>query len=355
MSDEPARLASLSQYRILDTEPERAFDDIVLLASQICGAPISLLTLIDDQRQWFKARVGVSMSETSRSLSFCAHAIRGRGLFVVPDARVDERFRENPLVQGEPYIRFYAGAPLVGREGHALGALCIVDRVPRTLTGEQEIALEALRRQAEAQLELRRNLLDLGRVLAERDRAEAAQAALVVELRGSLERVNRLSQLLPLSSNCEISMTIPATPEGIRTVSDGVTQLLEGKHWPEDEIVKVDLALQEALANGIRHGCKGDPSKSVECSVTFDAAGELVIIVRDPGTGFDHGAVPNPLEDGNMMKSSGRGVFLINQLMDEVAFADGGREVQMRKRRDPKAAAATEPVQTSGRPKPPVG
>ena len=338
MEDESARLASLREYRILDTETERAFDDIVLLASQICAAPISLITLVDEHRQWFKARVGISTSETSRSVSFCAHAIRGRTIFVVPDAMDDERFRDNPMVRGEPHIRFYAGAPLITRDGHALGTLCIVDQVPRTLTEEQERALEALRRQTEAQLELRRNLIDLGRVLTERDRAEAAQAALVVELRASLEKVNKLSQLLPLSSNCEISMTIPATPEGIQTVSEGVTQLLESKHWPEDEIIKVDLALQEALANGIRHGCKGDPTKNVECSVTFDASGELVIVVRDPGTGFDVKTVPNPLEDGNIMKPSARGVFLINQLMDEVAFADGGREVQMRKRKNGKAA-----------------
>lgn len=338
MDDESARLASLREYRILDTEPEQGFDDIVLLASQICGTPISLITLVDQHRQWFKARVGVSTMETSRSISFCSHAIRGRGILVVPDALDDARFRENPMVRGAPHIRFYAGAPLIGRDGHALGALCVVDRVPRTLTEEQERALEALRRQAEAQLELRRNLIDLGRVLAERDRAEAAQATLVVELRESLQKVNKLSQLLPLSSNCEISMTIPATPAGIQTVSEGVTQLLESKHWPEAEIIKIELALQEALANGIRHGCKGDPTKHVECSVTFDASGELVIVVRDPGTGFDIGAVPNPLEAANVMKPSGRGVFLINQLMDEVAFTDGGRAVQMRKRREPKAA-----------------
>ena len=341
MADESARLASLRAYRILDTEPEQAFDDIVLLASQICGAPISLITLVDEHRQWFKARVGVSIMETSRSVSFCAHAIQGRATFVVPDALDDDRFRENPMVRGEPHIRFYAGAPLISREGQAIGTLCVVDRVPRTLTDEQERALEALRRQAESQLELKRNLSDLGHALEERDRAEAAQSALIIELRNSLDKVNKLSQLLPLSSNCEISITIPATPDGIQKVSEGVTQLLESKHWPEDEIIKVDLALQEALANGIRHGCKGDPTKNVECSVTFNTPGELVIVVRDPGTGFDLGSVANPLEDANMMKPSGRGVFLINQLMDEVAFADGGREVKMRKRRVPKPVGQT--------------
>ena len=131
-------------------------------------------------------------------------------------------------------------------------------------------------------------------------------------------------------------MTIPATPAGIQTVSEGVTQLLQTKQWSEDELIKVDLALQEALANGIRHGCKGDPTKFIQCSLTFDASGELLIVVRDPGSGFDTASVPNPLDAANMMKPSGRGVFLINQLMDEVAFKDGGRELLMKKRRDPK-------------------
>jgi anti-sigma regulatory factor (Ser/Thr protein kinase) len=341
MTDERARLESLQSYRILDTDPEQAFDDIVLLASQVCGTPISLISLVDENRQWFKARVGTSLSETSRSISFCSHAIQEAGILVIPDATKDARFRDNPLVVGDPHFRFYAGAPLITREGHALGTLCLVDHVPRTITEEQARALDALRRQAEAQLELRRNLIDLSRVLAERDRAEAAQSALVGELKRSLERVDKLSALLPLSSNCEINMTIPATSAGIQTVSEGVMQLLESKKWPEEELVKVDLALQEALANGIRHGCKGDPTKHVQCSVTFNVEGELVIVVRDPGTGFDTSTLPDPLDEANMLKPSGRGVFLINQLMDEVAFRDGGREVAMRKRRAPK------PVTTS--------
>jgi anti-sigma regulatory factor (Ser/Thr protein kinase) len=276
----------------------------------------------------------VSATETSRSISFCTHAIQQRDLFVVPDTRGDARFRENPLVVGEPHIRFYAGAPLVTPEGHALGTLCVLDSVPRTLSDDQKRALETLKQQAEAQLELRRNLIELQQALAARDQAEAEQAKLVAELRASLDNVNKLSALIPYCSNCELNLVLPAMPSSIRVVSDGVTQLLESKHWPEEEIIKVDLALQEALANGIRHGCKGDPSKHVQCIVTTDASGELMIVVRDPGPGFDAEKLPDPLEGDNVLKASGRGVFLINQLMDEVAFADGGREVMMRKRRD---------------------
>ncbi len=341
VTDEAARLAALRRYRILDTDPEQAFDDLTLLASNICKTPIALISLIDEDRQWFKSKVGVSISETSRSVAFCAHAIQGEGIFTVRDAREDARFRDNPLVVDEPHLRFYAGAPLVTPDGHSLGTLCVVDRVPRTLTAEQSTALDALRRQVEAQLELRRNLAELSTALAERDRSEAARETLLDELRQSLDNVSKLSALIPYTSACELNIIIPATPVGINTVSEGVMQLLQRKHWSQDELIKVDLALQEALANGIRHGCSGDSTKNIQCIVTCDASGELMMVVRDPGPGFDATTVPNPLEPENLFKPSGRGIFLINHLMDEVAFSDGGRELVMRKRRDPKPVERT--------------
>lgn len=337
--NELARLAALRSYAILDTAAEQAFDDLALLASQICGTPIALITLIDEDRQWFKARVGFDAAhETTRSVAFCAHAIEGTGIMMVPDALADDRFRNNPLVLGSPHIRFYAGAPLITPQGHALGTLCVLDRVPRTLSDEQTRALDALRRQVEAQLELRRSLIDLQAALCERDDAEEAQAKLIIELREQLQNVDKLAALMPFCSNCELSLIVPAVPSSIPTVSDGVTQILQQKNWPEDEVIKVDLALQEALANGIRHGAKNDPTKQVQVTVATDAAGELMIVVRDPGPGFNPATVPDPLAGENLLKGSGRGVFLINQLMDEVAFNDGGREVQMRKRREPKPA-----------------
>ena len=331
--DEAARLAALRRYRILDTEPERAFDDLTLLASQICGTPMALITLVNKDRQWFKSKVGLTVDETARAVSFCAHAINQRDLFVIPDAREDARVRDNPLVTGDPHIRFYAGAPLVTPDGHALGTLCVVDRVTRTLTPDQMEALEALRRQAESQLELRRNLMELKDALAERDRAEAEQAALTAELRTALDNVNRLSSMMPYCSNCQFTMTIPAIPAAIPKVTDGVMHVLKEKNWAEEDIMAVELALQEAVANAIRHGCRNDPTQQLQCSVTCDDSGEVVIVVRDPGSGFDHTAVPDPLDPGNMLKPSGRGIFLINGLMDEVRFADGGRELQMRKKR----------------------
>lgn len=320
--NEVERLKALRQYRILDTDPEQAFDDLTLIASQICGAPIALITLIDEDRQWFKSRIGVEVQETSRSVSFCAHAIQQKGIFTIPDALNDARFSDNPFVKGDPHIRFYAGAPITTQDGAALGTLCVLDYVPRKLTDDQSNALMALKRQVAAQLELRRN---------------------IEELRFALEGIETLSALIPLCSTCELNIVIPADPAAMRKVTAGVNQLLASKKWPEDKIMEVDLAVQEALANAIRHGCKNDPHKEVQCCVTFDATGELVIVVRDPGTGFDLTAVPNPLEGNNIFKGSGRGVFLINELMDTAEYTDGGRKVIMRKRKpvmgEPDAAA----------------
>lgn len=332
-TDEQARLAALRRYRILDTEPEQRFDDLTLLASQICETPMSLITLVDSDRQWFKSRVGFDAAETARSVAFCAHAIQEPEIMQVPDATTDARFRDNPFVAGDPNIRFYAGAPLVTPDGYALGTLCVIDVKPRHLTEAQLRALDALRRQVESQLELRRNLDELAEALGARDRAEAAQTALVADLRVSLDKVDKLSGLLPYCSTCELNLVIPATPASIPAVSEGVRQLLQGKGWSDDELMPVELALDEALANAIRHGCRNDPTKHVQCVVSTDATGEVVIVVRDPGPGFDVEKVPDPLATPNLLKPSGRGVYLINQLMDKVEFADGGRELVMQKRR----------------------
>ncbi len=329
---EAQRLESLRRYQILDTDPEKGFDDLSLLASFICQTPIALISLVDADRQWFKARKGLEASETPRDISFCTHAIQQPSLFVVPDATRDDRFKENPLVLSDPRIRFYAGAPLIARDGHALGTLCVIDREARTLSDEQVEALLALRNQAVAQLELRRNLLDLKVALQERDAAEDHQRELFQELQESFEQVKKLSSMIPLCSTCKFDMTFKADLSSIDTVAEGVMQMLEANDWAEGREFEIETSLREALANAIKHGCKNDPGKSVQCCVTCDESGDLVIVVRDPGPGFDPAAVPDPKSGEGVLRSSGRGVYLINELMDEVRYAEGGRAVQMRKK-----------------------
>lgn len=158
-ADEHERLEALLDYGILDTDAEPLFDDLALLASNICQTPIGLVSLVDKDRQWFKARVGLSASETSRDVSFCAHAILQPNLFIVRDATEDARFAANPLVTNEPKIRFYAGMPLFTADGkHALGTLCGIDRVPRELNSTQKNSIEALAHQVQAIFELRLRL-----------------------------------------------------------------------------------------------------------------------------------------------------------------------------------------------------
>jgi diguanylate cyclase (GGDEF)-like protein len=155
--NEAERLSALRGYEILDTPQESAFDDLVLIASAVCGMPMGSVSLIDADRQWFKARLGIDDSETSRDVAFCAHAIlEPENVMVVPDATDDPRFRDNPFVVGDPGIRFYAGAPLIGAEGLPLGTLCVMDRQPRTLQPHQIEALNALSRQVSQLLALRR-------------------------------------------------------------------------------------------------------------------------------------------------------------------------------------------------------
>jgi two-component system cell cycle sensor histidine kinase/response regulator CckA len=154
--NEKKRLKVLWQYDVLDTVPEVVFDDLTELAANICEAPIALISLVDEKRQWFKSKFGTTVHETSRDVSFCSHAIQQSDLFIVPDATKDHRFASNPLVTSDPKIRFYAGAPLITPDGYALGTLCVIDKVPRELRPEQKQALRLLARHVISQLEMRR-------------------------------------------------------------------------------------------------------------------------------------------------------------------------------------------------------
>jgi GAF domain-containing protein len=190
--NDAARVDALQKYAILDSEPEQAFDDLTLLASYVCQTPIALISLVDEDRQWFKAKVGISATETSRDIAFCSTAIQQRDVFVVPDALQDERFRTNPLVVSEPNIRFYAGAPLINEDGYALGTLCVIDRTPRNLAADQEAALKALSRLVLMQMEFRRNLILLKEALNDRTREEHERERELKKVQDQLLRVLRL-------------------------------------------------------------------------------------------------------------------------------------------------------------------
>ena len=188
-ANEEARIMALEKYAILDTDPEQAFDDLTLLASFVCKTPIALISLVDEDRQWFKSRVGIKASETTRDIAFCSTAILQTDVFVVPDALEDERFRDNPLVVSDPNIRFYAGAPLINEDGYALGTLCVVDRLPRDLAPDQRDALKALSRLVLGQLEFRRNLLLLKEALTDRTKEEHERQRELVHVQETLMRL----------------------------------------------------------------------------------------------------------------------------------------------------------------------
>jgi hypothetical protein len=181
-NNEAERLAALKEYRILDTGSEQSYDDITTLAAHICAVPTTMISLVDETRQWFKSRVGMPLQQTPREVAFCAHAIFRHEPFVVRDAKKDRRFADNALVTGEPYIRFYAGFPLVNPQGLALGALCVIDRKPRQLSPEQEKAMQALAHQVTALLESRR---------------------ISVHLADALNQVKTLEGLLPVCAWCK--------------------------------------------------------------------------------------------------------------------------------------------------------
>lgn len=179
---ESERLAALREYEILDSAPEPAYDDLVQIASAICGTPVAAITLIDESRQWLKARIGLETQETTREDAFCAHTILDTAPLVVRDTMRDARFADNPLVLDGPRFRFYAGAPLLTPEGHALGAICVLDSAPNEVNETQVRALQALARHVVARMEERR----VARQLAE-----------------ALRKVELLSGLLPICSYCK--------------------------------------------------------------------------------------------------------------------------------------------------------
>ena len=247
-SEEKLRLQALQRLRILDTLPEKAYDDLTRLAATICGTPISLVSLIDTHRQWFKSHHGLEVSETPKSMAFCTHAIKApEETFIVQDATKDDRFSSNPLVVQEPNIRFYAGVPLLTSDGHPLGTLCVIDRVPRKLTVEQKDGLEILARQVMLLIKLRENSAQLEQTLltVQDHNAELEKFSYLAahDIKSPLNRILGIGEILKDSYSKELDE--------------------EGKVWI-DKICASTLSLQK-LVDGLLSYTTSDIDINAAC------------------------------------------------------------------------------------------
>jgi GAF domain-containing protein len=214
--DERERLKTLRSYQVLDSPPEMRYEDLTLLAARLCRTPIAAISLVDEDRQWFKSIIGLETRQTSRDVAFCAHAILQPGAtMVVEDATRDERFVDNGLVAGSPGIRFYAGTPLTVSNGQAIGTLCVIDTVPRTLTELERQALEVLGRQVVAHLELRRNVATLERTARRLARRE-------VELRRAQRQQRQLKDQFISHVSHELRPPLTSIQHFVQVLLDGI-------------------------------------------------------------------------------------------------------------------------------------
>jgi signal transduction histidine kinase len=243
-ANERQRLRSLHSYKILDSRREAAYDDLTRIAAQICGTPMASVTLVDETRQWFKSTIGIDVSETSREVSFCAHAILQDGLFIVPDTHEDLRFVDNALVTGDPHLRFYAGAVLHSLDGNALGTLCVLDRVPRELDANQKAALEALARQAMAQMEMRRSLEEAERVMRYRSRLMAMMGH---DLKQPVNVINMALTLIEDRLQGEEEETLGFAKSAIGKLSTELDVLAQASRLDQDSIQIGRFPIQSVL------------------------------------------------------------------------------------------------------------
>lgn len=254
--NEEERLKTLTELEIMDSAPEKEFDDIVQLASQICKTPISVITLLDDRRQWFKAKVGLDVSETSRSVAFCSHAILNDQLLEVGNALNDERFHDNPLVTGAPDIRFYAGYPIVMSNGTKLGTLCVIDRIPRNLNPLQANALQLLSKQVTKQLELRISKLKLEYQARELQKLNESNAKLLSVIAHDLRSpLASLWQIIDLLNTNDLSPdeALDLVKESGHYVENSLN-LLDGMvSWAKQQFQGQDILIREVNVQQVLH------------------------------------------------------------------------------------------------------
>lgn len=277
--NESERLRALRSYEVLDTLSEREYDQLTAIASQICGCRMSLISLIDEDRQWFKARVGLDVSETAREFAFCAHAIHEpRKTLVVPDARLDDRFHDNPLVIGDPHLAFYAGVPLVNEDGLSLGTLCVLDSEPKTLSEPQLNALNALAEQVMALLELRRSKLALEKTLGnlEEKNRELEQFAFIAahDLKSPLNGISSLTDVL-IDSHSEMLQQdgvrmLNAIRGSSQQLSSLITGLLDYYRLDSANQEMVSLIKREELTSQVMNLFGGDSSVEFQFAIQPD-------------------------------------------------------------------------------------
>ena len=341
--NEEQRLEWLRECEILDTLPETAFDEVARMAADLCRVPIAAINLVDRDRQWSKAAVGQDKTQDSRTVSFCAHTIVEGDLMVVSDALGDARFAGNPLVTGDPNIRFYAGAPLVTSEGFALGSLCVVDRVPRQLTAEQAALLRLLARQVVGRIELMRHIALQNRLMEDRERLLTEARETAAQQRAFLRDVLRsvtagrlwLCQAtgeLPVAVGPE-SAWLPLSESGDIQVLRRRTREAAVRHgFAEARWQDLETAVGEASMNAVVHGGGG---RGLVCGT-----GDTVQVwVEDGGRGITVESLPRAaLERGYTTAGTlGQGMKTMLDTADRVYLLTGagGTTVVIEQNREP--------------------
>jgi signal transduction histidine kinase len=368
--NENERLKALNRYQILDSIDESSYDDIVLIASQICGMPISLISFIDDERQWFKAKKGIDVSETQRDLAYCAHAILNpNDIMEVKNADYDERFKDNPFNTGHPYVKFYAGAPLVTKEGYALGTLCVIDHKENSLSTEQKKSLRALANQVMALLELRIKNVETEKanqaLKIKNEQLKKVAYRISHDIKSSLSGIYGLSDYVfnyetGLSEDAKASVL--AIKNGSMRLQSFVKSILEFyttaekmdqkklldpaliaqeslhlTHIPDNFQVKIhptdqyintsEPALKMILVNLISNAVKYNDKEIGQIEIVFSNEGQyLRCDVRDNGKGIKKEDIPKILQPFTTLnqtdrfgnKGSGIGLFSVIELIDRL-------------------------------------
>ncbi len=359
-ANERERLRALAEYQILDTEPEPAFEGLADLTAHILDLPIALISIVDSERQWFKSAHGLGVPEIARDISFCAHVVAEDRELIVRDARVDPRFADNPLVLGDPQVRFYMGVPLRTHDGFVLGTLCAIDQKPRELTEEQQRLLRTIARQVTAQLELRRRNIEL-------EAHHRVQQTLQGQLERSLDEKDvllqevhhRVKNNLQLVSSL-INLQLALMPEDesrnaleevqgrihavaivheaiygardyaripvdnyVRSLASSIFHALEAMsreialeldigelQVPVDKAIPCGLVLNELISNAVKHAFPGGRSGTLRIQVGLAPDGRLEMIVADDGVGLPVGFSPE--------ESSSVGMQVVTALAEQL-------------------------------------